>query len=63
MDEASTEICTYCESEIDDSEWHPVRAVRDDEGELEILTFCEEECVKEWNDEEDRTQADDDYVV
>jgi hypothetical protein len=51
MDDDSTEICTHCESEIDASEWHPVRAVRDDEA-LEILAFCEEECVEGWNGEE-----------
>jgi hypothetical protein len=60
--DASTETCDYCESEIDASEWHPVRAVRDD-GELEILAFCEEECVEGWNGEEAQTQSEEDYVV
>jgi ribosomal protein L24E len=60
--DVSTETCDYCESEIDASEWHPVRAVHQD-GELEILAFCTSECVESWNDVADRSPSEDDYVV
>ncbi|WP_323190587.1 hypothetical protein [Halostella sp. PRR32] len=61
MDTPSTATCTYCEGEIETSEWHPVRAVRSDEDDVEILPFCESECVEGWNDEQG--PAEDDYVV
>lgn len=50
------EICEYCGSAIDTSEWYPVSKQRDSDGTLELLPFCSEDCQQEWQSE----QASDD---
>ena len=42
------EVCATCGDEIDGSEWHPVRATRDENGEFRIYAFCSEECLEKW---------------
>lgn len=46
--EDAAEVCTNCGDEIDSTEWHPVRATHDEDGEFRIYAFCSEECLEEW---------------
>lgn len=48
----SNERCAYCQDTIRESEWHPVRSVHDEDGELHILAFCGEECVEAWSEDD-----------
>lgn len=46
--DASEERCENCGQAIDTSEWYPVTTHRDDEGSLQILSFCSESCRSDW---------------
>lgn len=46
--DSAADACANCGAEIDGSEWHPVRATHDEDGEFRIYAFCSEECLEEW---------------
>ena len=45
--------CSYCGDDVPGEEWHPVTTVRDDDGDVEIHTFCSEACRAAWEDGRD----------
>lgn len=42
--------CANCGAEIDTREWHPLATRTNDDGNLRVYAFCEEDCRDEWAD-------------
>lgn len=49
---SSKETCIECGATIDTSEWHAAATVETDQGHIEIVSFCSEECRQSWTDSE-----------
>ena len=50
--EVSTETvskwCDYCGGPVATDEWYPAATQHDDDGNVEIYGFCDEECKEQW---------------
>ena len=53
--EDMSQRCWYCDDSVPTDEWHPVVTVRNDDGEVEVLPFCNDECRSGWS--ADREEA------
>jgi len=42
--------CTNCGARINTTEWHPVTAETDADGNFRVYAFCDEGCRDEWGD-------------
>lgn len=47
----TTKTCAYCGAAINTNEWYPVTTGSDEDGNLQIYSFCGESCRNEWCDE------------
>lgn len=45
------ENCAHCGTELSVNEWHPTVTTTDEQGELEVYSFCDDECKEAWSDE------------
>ena len=50
--EAVSKWCDYCGGPVATDEWYPAATRRDDDGNVEIYGFCDEECRQRWQSEE-----------
>lgn len=44
------EHCAYCGDRFDRDVWYPVVTRRDEAGELQVYSFCDESCQAAWDD-------------
>ncbi|WP_435359353.1 DUF7576 family protein [Haloarchaeobius sp. DFWS5] len=49
---ATDASCEVCGDSVETTEWHPAATQSDDEGNIQILTFCDEQCRDHWLDED-----------
>lgn len=42
--------CATCGASFERDERYPARADRDDDGNVQIHSFCDEDCLAEWAD-------------
>ncbi|WP_435333611.1 DUF7576 family protein [Haloarchaeobius sp. TZWWS8] len=42
--------CEVCGDPVETTEWHPAATQTGEEGSIEILSFCSEDCRDEWED-------------
>lgn len=40
--------CAHCGAPLTTTEWHAIRTDRDDDGQLLLRHFCDEDCVDAW---------------
>lgn len=48
-----TRTCAYCGDHSELDEWQPVVTRTDDDGELQIYSFCDETCRAAWESAQD----------
>lgn len=49
--ETVSKRCDHCGGPIDTDEWYPAATRRDDDGDVKVYNFCDEECRVEWERE------------
>lgn len=42
--------CATCGAPVDTDEWHPAATTVDDEGDVQILSFCDRDCRDRWEE-------------
>lgn len=50
--EAVSKWCDHCGGPVATDEWYPAATRHDDDGNVEIYGFCDEECRERWESEE-----------
>lgn len=46
--DAPDDVCEYCGTPVDTSNWHPVAKERDPAGSIHLYPFCSEDCRDAW---------------
>lgn len=49
--ETVSKRCDHCGGPVATDEWYPAATRHDDDGNVEIYGFCDEECRKQWESE------------
>ena len=59
MDDEAAEwfqACAYCGSPLEEGVSHPVHVERDEDGGIQLYSFCDEECKENWLSDRDASR-------